>query len=130
MVYRKEIFMSNLGNKKIFSENIKYYMNLFNKDRNKICRDLNFKYTTLTDWINGNVYPRIDKIEMLANYFGIPKSYLIESREVNTEIKEQEILKKTLVKAGLMKDNEDLSQEEFNELIKIALQIKNLQKKE
>ena len=70
--------MSDLGNKEIFSKNLKYYMELNHKDRNDICHDLGFKYSTVTDWINGNIYPRIDKIEMLANYFYIEKSDLIE----------------------------------------------------
>lgn len=47
-------------------------------DRNKICSDLNLKYTTFTDWVNAKTYPRIDKIEMLANYFGITKADLVE----------------------------------------------------
>ena len=73
--------MSDLGNKEIFSKNLKYYMALYKKERNDICRDLNFKYTTFTDWYNGKKYPRIDKIEMLANYFNIKKSDLIENHE-------------------------------------------------
>lgn len=73
--------MSDLGNKQVFSENLNYYMTLYNKDRNKICKDLGFKYSTLRDWIIGNTYPRIDKIEMLANYFGIQKSDLIEKKD-------------------------------------------------
>ena len=73
--------MSDLGNKEIFSKNLKYYMDLYKKERNDICRDLNFKYTTFTDWYNGKKYPRIDKIEMLANYFNIKKSDLIENHE-------------------------------------------------
>ncbi len=70
--------MSDLGNKEIFSRNLKYYMSLNNKNRNDICTDLGFKYTTFTSWYNGDFYPRIDKIEMLANYFKIEKSDLIE----------------------------------------------------
>lgn len=76
--------MSDLGNKEIFSKNLKYYMTINNKTRNDICKDLGFKYTTFTDWYNGNIYPRIDKIEMLANYFRIEKSDLIESRDKST----------------------------------------------
>lgn len=30
--------------------------------------------------LKGNTYPRIDKIEMMANYFGIEKSDLIEDK--------------------------------------------------
>lgn len=73
--------MSDLGNKKIFAKNLLYYMELNHKDRNDVCNDLNFKYTTFSDWCNANKYPRIDKIEMLANYFGIEKSDLIEDKE-------------------------------------------------
>ena len=49
-----------------------------NVDRKKLCADLGIKYTTFCDWINGKVYPRIDKIEMMANYFGCTKADLVE----------------------------------------------------
>lgn len=45
--------MSDLGNKEIFSANLKYYMNQYNKTRQDICNELNFKYTTFSDWYNG-----------------------------------------------------------------------------
>lgn len=72
--------MSDLGNKEIFSTNLKYYMSINNISRNDICAKLDISYSTFSDWYNGNKYPRIDKIEMLANYFGIEKSDLIENR--------------------------------------------------
>lgn len=78
--------MSDLGNKEIFSKNLKYYMTVNNKDRNDVCRDLGFAYTTFAEWYNGNIYPRIDKIEILANYFNIRKSDLVESKEKNDNI--------------------------------------------
>lgn len=73
--------MSDLGNKEIFSKNLKYYMDLNGKNRNDVCRDLDFAYTTFAEWYNGNIYPRIDKIELLARYFGIEKSDLIEDSD-------------------------------------------------
>ena len=69
---------TQLGNKKIMAKNIQYYMDVYNKTRNDICQDLGIKYTTFTDWIKANTYPRIDKIELMANYFNIEKSDLIE----------------------------------------------------
>lgn len=71
--------MSSLGNKKIMSQNISRLMKSKGVTRNKMSDDLAISYTTLTDWIKGNTYPRIDKIEMMSNYFGVPKSTLIES---------------------------------------------------
>ena len=70
--------MSGLGNKEIMAKNLQYYMEKYDKDRNDICKDLNIPYTTFTEWVKGKSYPRIDKIELLANYFGIQKSDLIE----------------------------------------------------
>lgn len=69
-----------LGNKETMAANLKYYMRLNGVDRNKLVDDLNLKYMTVSDWINAKTYPRIDKIEMLAHYFGINKSDLIEDR--------------------------------------------------
>lgn len=72
--------MSNLGNKEIMSKNIQYYMELYGKTRQEMCDSLGVKYTTFTDWVKGNSYPRIDKIELMANYFGISKADLVEDR--------------------------------------------------
>ena len=69
-----------LGNKDIMASNIKYYMSKYDIDRNKLCADLDLKYMTVSDWINAKSYPRIDKIEMLANYFGVKKSDLVEQK--------------------------------------------------
>lgn len=72
---------TQLGNKEIMAKNIQYYMNLYGKSRNDMCEALGVKYTTFTDWVNGNTYPRIDSIELMANYFGIEKSDLVEARK-------------------------------------------------
>lgn len=73
--------MSDLGNKEIMAKNIKYYMDLHNLERKDLCNALGFKYSTVTDWLNAEKYPRIDKIEMMANYFHISKADLVESRD-------------------------------------------------
>lgn len=71
--------MSDLGNKEVFSKNLRRYIDLSGKERKEVAEELGFSYSTFTDWVNGNSYPRIDRIEKLANYFGIKKSDLIES---------------------------------------------------
>lgn len=73
--------MSALGNKEIMAKNIQYYMDKFEKSRQDMCDALGVKYTTFTDWVKGNSYPRIDKIELMANYFGISKADLVEEKE-------------------------------------------------
>lgn len=70
----------SMGNKEVLANNLKYYMDKHNVTRNDLVDDLNIAYMTISDWINAKTYPRIDKIEMLAHYFQIEKSDLIEYR--------------------------------------------------
>ena len=72
--------MTSLGNKKVMAKNIQKYMDLNHISRSELCEAIGVKYTTLTDWIKGNTYPRIDWIERMANYFGIRKSDLVEEK--------------------------------------------------
>ena len=72
--------MSNIGNKETMSKNLKYYIEKSGKDRKTLAEIWGFPYSTVTDWINGNKYPRIDRIEVMAEYFGILKSDLIEEK--------------------------------------------------
>ncbi len=93
--------MSDLGNKEIFAENLNYYMTLNHKDRNDIARDLELPYTTVTSWCNAEFYPRIDKIQLLANYFCIQKSDLVEQRTNNaSKISDDEYQKETTLRYG------------------------------
>lgn len=54
-----------------FSKNLKEIMNKHCKSQGDLVRDLNFRQATVSDWLNGKKYPRMDKIEKLANYFNI-----------------------------------------------------------
>lgn len=78
--------MSDIGNKIIFANNLDYQMKVRKIDRNKLCADLGFKYSTVSEWLKARKYPRIDRIEMLANYFGILKSDLIEDKSNKSKI--------------------------------------------
>ena len=72
-------------NKEIFANNLSFYMEQKGVDRNTLCADLDLKYTTVRDWLKGITYPRIGKIELLANYFNINKSELIENKITTTQ---------------------------------------------
>ena len=75
--------MTSLGNKAVFAKNLTYYVNRSGKMQNEICETIGVATSTFNDWIKGYKYPRIDKIELLANYFGILKSDLIEDKDKN-----------------------------------------------
>lgn len=70
--------MTSLGNKEIMAKNIQRYMRANGLSRKELAQKLNVPYTTITDWVKGNTYPRIDKIEAMANFFGTDKAHLVE----------------------------------------------------
>ena len=77
--------MDNLGNKEIMAKNIKRNMDKHGIRPTDICGTLKIPMPTFSDWINAKTYPRIDKIELMANYFGIEKSDLVEDKKVRTK---------------------------------------------
>lgn len=74
-----------MENKNIFAKNLTYYRKLHKKSRKDVCTALGISYYTYSDWENGKKYPRMDKVERLANYFGILKSDLIEEKTEERE---------------------------------------------
>ena len=70
--------MDDRNSKNILAKNIRHYMEKNNKSRNEMCVALGVKYTTFADWVNAKTYPRIERIEQMAEYFGIEKSALLE----------------------------------------------------
>lgn len=69
-----------LGNKKVMGNNILFYMERAGIERREFAKAIGVPYSSLTDWINGRAYPRIDKIEKMARFFGIEKADLVEDR--------------------------------------------------
>ena len=73
--------MSDLTIREIFPKKLMYYMSENNKTRNDIVRDLGFKYSTIRDWEKGLTVPRMDKVELLANYFHCTTADLLQETE-------------------------------------------------
>lgn len=80
---RNEVIIM-LGNKQIMAKNIRRQMDIKGVSAKDVCENLGFKKSTFYDWLNGKVYPRIDKIEMMAYYFGISKADLVEECNIYT----------------------------------------------
>ena len=96
-----------MDNKNIFSINLKRYMKENDKSRREVCEALGVSYYTFSDWVNGKKYPRMDKVEMLANYFGILKSDLIEDKQKQPTESELSIRKKQFIqKVEAMSDDQ------------------------
>lgn len=72
--------MPTENQKKTFAKNFSHYLEAKGVTRADVSRFLGYPETTLANWANGVNYPRIDKIQELADFFGIKKSDLIEDK--------------------------------------------------
>ena len=87
-----------MDNKDIFAHNLKRIMALKDKNRRDIYETLGISYFTVSDWVNGKKMPRMDKVEILANYFGIQKSDLIEEPMTEEKEKDNDVLANIIVR--------------------------------
>lgn len=69
-----------MDNKIIFAKNLSYYVEGSGKTKRDIAEVVGVAPSTFNDWTKGKKYPRMDKVEKLAAYFGILKSDLIEEK--------------------------------------------------
>lgn len=67
--------------KDVFSENLQYWCQKKGITQANIVEKFNLPASTVSDWFKGKKFPRIDKIQMLADYLGILKSDLVEEKE-------------------------------------------------
>lgn len=70
-----------IENKEVMARNLKKYMDIKGVNAAEVCKALDFKTNTFSNWVTAKIYPRIDKIEQLADYFGISKSALVEDSD-------------------------------------------------
>lgn len=104
--------MSSLGNKEVFAKNLSYYVNRSGKDQKVIAETLGIAPSTFNEWVKGKKYPRIDKIEMLANYFGILKSDLIEDANMESKNPPSNLVAESEGEELLLKSFRQLSEAE------------------
>lgn len=76
--------MSEECYQKIFSKNLNYYMELNGKTQTDLVNDLGFNKSAVSTWCNGTRLPRMDKVEILARYFNINRSDLIEEKDTSS----------------------------------------------
>lgn len=72
--------MNSEWSKETLAKNLKLYMEKTGKTQKELAKVAGVSEPTFSYWINAIKYPRIDKIQALADYFGILKSDLIEEK--------------------------------------------------
>lgn len=73
--------MTDNEQKKIFVKNLNYYMTLTQKTQKEVADAIKVSPQTFNTWYRGIALPRMGKVQLLADYFGINKSDLIEDKK-------------------------------------------------
>lgn len=93
--------MSTMEERNTFAENLQRLMDERGKTRSDLSFDTGIKYPTICEWLNKRKYPRIDKIQLLADYFGVGKMDLIDKRNTTAPTKGYRIPVYGKVAAGI-----------------------------
>lgn len=110
--------------KEIMAKNIRQYMQDNNVTQPEICKTLNIPAPTFSDWVNAKTYPRTDQIELMATYFGIEKSDLVEDHTISPSKHKIEILARNLDE--LPDEDRDKLIKNFEETIDIYLKARGI----
>lgn len=113
--------MSDIGNKEIFAKNLTYYIEKHGKEQKEIAEAIGIPQSTFNNWVKGYKYPRIDKIEKLANYFGIMKSDLIERHNKSDSLRTISITESEQYILDLFRQVPESKQDMVIQMIRVAL---------
>ena len=70
--------MTDNEQKRIFSANLRMYVDRSQKQQNEIAKALGFNQKTFNGWCKGLSIPTMGKVQAIADYFGIGKSDLLD----------------------------------------------------
>ena len=104
-----------------FADNLKRLMKKNGMNQKDIAKIAGVSQQTVSLWLSGDRIPRMGKIQILADYFGIYKSELIEEHNEENEARIRRM-------ARYMQIYLELSPEEIDEMIKYAEFIKSKRK--
>lgn len=98
--------MSEQEQKRIFSKNLDRLLTEYNKSQREVADAISVSPQTFNTWVKGVALPRMGKVQLLADYFHVPKSALLEEK---SEEGEYYIDPETAAIAQQIKDSKELS---------------------
>lgn len=70
------------SSREILSENIRYQLKKSGMEQSELAEKLGVSQSSISHWINGNKYPRIDTIEKIAKLFNVRKSDITDEPHI------------------------------------------------
>lgn len=79
--------------KEILSKNLQKYLDQRGITQTKMANDLGFPEMTVSNWMKKKTYPRVDRLQQMADYFNVSRSDLTELKPSNLIEISQETIK-------------------------------------
>lgn len=113
----------------MFSERLRNTLIFKNISQAELAQNLGFTSAAINRWCQGVTQPDTETIVRIAKYLNVSTDFLLGNdancSESENEIKEKIVLRNTLIKAGYMKSDEDLSEKELKKLMEFIKTNKN-----
>lgn len=77
--------MNEKEQKRVFSENLRFYIERSGHQQKDIANVLGVGASTFNAWVKGKSIPNISKVQMIADYFGVGKSALLDAHDNEQE---------------------------------------------
>ncbi|MGI6403244.1 MAG: helix-turn-helix domain-containing protein [Oscillospiraceae bacterium] len=86
--------------REVFAQNLRELLHRTGRTQADLVRELGLRQSTVSDWMGGKKYPRVDKIQLLADYLGVNRSALTEESRNRNLPGSKEWLREGLVARG------------------------------
>ena len=77
--------MTEIEQRRIFARNLNRQLEINGKTQKEVAEAIHVLPTTFNTWCTGTALPRMGKVQLLAEYFNIKKSDLIDDKETDAQ---------------------------------------------
>lgn len=116
--------MSEAESKRIFQRKFNALLAERHVTQREIASICDASTSTVSTWSKGLNMPRMDKIERLANHFGLPKSYFIEDTKKAPTPEGERKISDDDIKFALFGGDGDITDAMYNEVKRFAQMVK------
>jgi Helix-turn-helix. len=122
--------MSELEQRQVFCANLNRILQERNLRQIDIANAIGVSPQTFNTWVSGKAIPRMGKIQALADFFGLPKSALLEKHSADygddTDHIQQLLqdLRDNPAIGALLSASKDLNEEDINQLAELAKRLR------
>lgn len=101
--------------KEVISKNIKKLLKEYDINQNELAKIADVSESTVGKWVLKKSTPRMGAVQKIADYFGLPKSYILEENKPNIKLSEYDYIQ-TSISAGTPLNVDGVTKDEIEKI--------------